>query len=220
MNTIHLIQSGLSDYSQIWDLQKELHEKVTLSRSENYLIITEHNPVITIGKSGNINNLLANESFLKSKGIEFIKIDRGGDITFHGPGQLVFYPILNLSAFKEDVHWYLRKLEEIVINTLKTYEISGEKIPGLTGVWVNDNKICAIGVKVTRWVSMHGFALNLSTDLHYFKHFVPCGIPDKGITSILKETGNNPDKNDVIKVLCSNFEKNLNVKIAKLPPGE
>jgi len=217
LNTIHIIQSDLSDFSQIWDLQRELLEKVTLSRSENYLIITEHNPVITIGKSGNIKNLLADESYLESKGIEIIKIDRGGDITFHGPGQLVFYPILNLSAFEEDVHWYLRKLEEIIIKTLVDFGIEGKRIPGLTGVWVGDNKICAIGVKVTRWVSMHGFALNLSTDLNYFKHIVPCGIPDKGITSILKETGNNPDKNDVIKVLCSNFGKILNVKIEKLP---
>ncbi len=213
MNTIQLIQSGLTDYNQIWDLQRELLEKVTASRSENYLILTEHNPVITIGKSGNIKNLLADESYLKTKGIEITKIDRGGDITFHGPGQLVGYPILNLSAFEKDVHWYLRKLEEIIIKTLEIFGIEGKRIPGLTGVWVGDNKICAIGVKVTRWVSMHGFALNLSTDLNYFKYIVPCGISDKGITSILKETGNNPDKNDVINTLCTNFEKILNVKI-------
>ncbi|MBA7524330.1 Octanoyltransferase [subsurface metagenome] len=213
MNTIQLIQSGLTDYNQIWDLQRELLEKVTASRSENYLILTEHNPVITIGKSGNIKNLLVDESYLKTKGIEITKIDRGGDITFHGPGQLVGYPILNLSAFEKDVHWYLRKLEEIIIKTLEIFGIEGKRIPGLTGVWVGDNKICAIGVKVTRWVSMHGFALNLSTDLNYFKYIVPCGISDKGITSILKETGNNPDKNDVINNLCTNFEKILNVKI-------
>ena len=213
MNTIQLIQSGLTDYNQIWILQRELLEKVTASRSENYLILTEHNPVITIGKSGNIKNLLADESYLKTKGIEITKIDRGGDITFHGPGQLVGYPILNLSAFEKDVHWYLRKLEEIIIKTLEIFGIEGKRIPGLTGVWVGDNKICAIGVKVTRWVSMHGFALNLSTDLNYFKNIVPCGISDKGITSILKETGNNPDKKDVINSLCTNFEKILNVKI-------
>jgi lipoyl(octanoyl) transferase len=218
VNTIHLIQSGLSDYRKIWDLQRELFEEVTLRRSENYLIVTEHNPVITMGKSTNITNLLADESYLESKGIQVIKIDRGGDITFHGPGQLVFYPILNLSAFEEDLHWYLRKLEDIIIKTLEDFGIKGKRIPGLTGVWVDSNKICAIGVKVTRWVSMHGFALNLSTDLNYFKYIVPCGITDRGITSILRETGNNPDKNDVIKILCSNFEKFFNVKIVKSPP--
>ncbi len=213
MKTIQLIQTGPTDYTQTWELQKELFEEVARNRSRNYLILTEHRPVITIGKSGNTNNLLADESFLNSKGIEIIRIDRGGDVTFHGPGQLVGYPILNLSEFKEDMNWYLRKLEEIIIKTLGNYQIIGTLIPGLTGVWVDNNKICAIGVKITRWVSMHGFALNISTDLNYFKYIIPCGITDKGVTSILQESGNNPDKNNVINNLCSNIEQILDVKI-------
>jgi len=214
LKTIQLIQTGLTDYSQTWALQKKLFEDVSRNRSRNYLILTEHTPVITIGKSGKSENLLADESLLKSKGIEIIKTDRGGDVTFHGPGQIVGYPILNLSAFKEDVHWYLRKLEDIIIKTLENDKISSTRIPGLTGVWIGNNKICAIGVKITRWVSMHGFALNLSTDLDYFNYIIPCGITDKGITSILKESGNNPDKNGVINSLCENFEKILDVKLS------
>jgi lipoyl(octanoyl) transferase len=203
------------EYRKAWELQKSLFNNIVKSHSNNYLIITEHNPVITIGKTGSRDNLIADPSSLSSTGIDVIEIDRGGDITFHGPGQLVGYPIINLSQFRQDIHWYLRNLEEVIIHTLNDFEINGIRIPGLTGVWVKNNKICAIGVKVTRWVTMHGFALNISTDLDYFKHIIPCGINDKGVTSIFEEIGNKVDMKDVINRLCTNFEKTFEVKIVK-----
>ena len=203
------------DYRKAWELQKSLFNNIVKSRSHNYLIITEHNPVITIGKTGSLDNLIADPSHLSSKGIDVIEIDRGGDITFHGPGQLVGYPIMNLSQFQQDIHWYLRNLEEVIIHTLNDFAILGIRIPGLTGVWVKNNKICAIGVKVTRWVTMHGFALNISTNLDYFKHIIPCGINDKGVTSIFEEIGNKVAMKDVINRLCTNFEKTFEVKIVK-----
>jgi lipoyl(octanoyl) transferase len=213
LNTIELIQPGLTDFTETWKLQQKLYDEVLSKRSRNFLILTEHHPVITIGKSGSTQNLLADKSFLESNGIGVVNIDRGGDITFHGPGQIVGYPVLNLSAFKEDVNWYLRQLENIIIDTLADFQIESSRISGLTGVWVGNNKICAIGVKVTRWVTMHGFALNLSTNLKFFDYIIPCGIQDKGITSILSELGNNPGKNLVINSLCTNIEKIFNVKI-------
>jgi len=215
LKSLEIIQPGLTDYRQAWDLQKRLFEKVVAGRSQNYLILTEHHPVITIGKSGNLNNLLTSPSHLSSKGIELVEIDRGGDITFHGPGQPVGYPILDLSQFRQDIHWYLRTIEEVIIMTLKDFELHGTRIPDLTGVWVRKRKICAIGVKVTRWVTMHGFALNVSTDLDYFNHIIPCGIPDHGVTSILEETGNIVDKKDVITSLCYNFSTLFDVKLTK-----
>jgi lipoyl(octanoyl) transferase len=215
LKTIEIIHTGLSDYQQIWDLQKKLFKQVVNSRSQNYLIVTEHHPVITIGKSGSLNHIVADLSYLESNGIDVIEIDRGGDITFHGPGQLVGYPILDLTQFRQDVHWYLRNLEDVIIGTLKDLAIDGVRIPGLTGVWVGKKKICAIGIKVTRWVSMHGFALNISTNLDYFKHIIPCGIADKGVTSILEELGNNIDRKDVIIRLGNNFERIFGIKIEK-----
>jgi lipoyl(octanoyl) transferase len=215
LKTIQIINTGLSDYQQIWDLQKKLFKQVVKSHSQNYLIITEHHPVITIGKSGSLNHVITDLSYLESNGIDVIEIDRGGDITFHGPGQLVGYPILDLSQFHQDVHWYLRNLEEVIIGTLKDLSIRGVRIPGLTGVWVGKKKICAIGIKVTHWVTMHGFALNISTNLDYFKHIIPCGIADKGVTSILEEVGNNIDRKDVIMSLSNHFEKIFGIKIKK-----
>ena len=215
LKNIEIIQPGVLDYRRAWDLQKQLFDKVVEERSRNYLILTEHNPVITIGKSGSDKNLLTDPSHLASKGIELIENDRGGDITFHGPGQLVGYPILDLNQFKQDIHWYLRTIEEVIIQTLKDIDIQGTRIPDLTGVWVKNRKICAIGVKVTRWVTMHGFALNISTDLDYFNHIIPCGISDHGVTSILEETGNIIDQNDVITSLCQNFSTLFDVKTIK-----
>jgi lipoyl(octanoyl) transferase len=205
MKQIELIKPGITNYHEAWDYQKKLFDKVVRERSQNYLILTEHHPVITIGKTGSQNNLLTPPSQLSSKGIDLVEIDRGGDITFHGPGQMVGYPILDLSQFHKDIHWYLRTIEEVIIRVLKGFGIQGKRIPDLTGVWVNDKKICAIGVKVTRWVTMHGFALNISTDLNYFNHIIPCGISDHGVTSIFEEIGNIVDQNDVINSLCNNF---------------
>ena len=213
MKTLEIIESGVTDYHDIWEFQKKIFHQVVENRSQNYLILTEHNPVITIGKSGNFKNLLTDPSQLDAKGIQVVEIDRGGDITFHGPGQLVGYPILDLSQFKKDIHWYLRNIEEVIIQTLGDFKIQGERIKNLTGVWVKQKKICAIGVKVTRWVTMHGFALNVSTNLDYFNHIIPCGIADHGVTSIFEQIGNNVNKKDVIKSLNQYFSEIFEVQL-------
>ncbi len=215
MKTIELIESGITDYHDVWEFQKKLFNQVVEKRSQNFLILTEHKPVITIGKTGSLKNLLTEPSHLISKGIDIIEIDRGGDITFHGPGQLIGYPILDLSQFRKDVHWYLRNIEEVIIQTLKDFRIQGDRIPGLTGVWVKKKKICAIGVKVSRWVTMHGFALNISTNLDYFNHIIPCGISDHGVTSVFEETGNNVDQKDVIRSLYRYFSEIFRVQLIK-----
>ena len=213
MNKVNLIQTGLTNYNDIWNLQKYYFQKVTENRDCNYLIFTEHKPVITIGKSGGDENIVANRQYLKDQGIAVVEIDRGGDITYHGPGQIVVYPILNLLEFKKDIHWYLRSLEEIVIQTLIEFAIPAQRIKGLTGVWVGDKKICAIGIKVTRWVSMHGIALNVSPDLNYFNYIIPCGIKGKGVTSIFEQIGNIIPVNHVILKLIEKFEQILQVKV-------
>lgn len=217
MHNIILINAGRSDYKQMWEVQKELHHKVQTQNSGPYLVITEHDPVITIGKSGSKSNLLADTAYLKQKGIEVIENDRGGDITFHGPGQLVGYPIINLADFKKDIHWYLRSLEEVIIKTLQFYDLQAQRSAGLTGVWIENRKICAIGVKTSRWITMHGFALNVNTDLNYFNLIVPCGINDKTVTSISLETGNSIDLNDVNNNVVSQFEEVFQVTAV---PGE
>ena len=213
MNEIEVIQTGQADYHHIWHLQKKLFKEVETNRQRNFLILTEHPPVITIGKKGSTANLLASTDLLRSKGIDVIEIDRGGDITYHGPGQLIGYPILNLMEFQKDVHWYLRSLEDVIIHTLQKFYIHGERIEGLTGVWVGNKKICAIGVKVTRWVTMHGFALNVTTNLKHFDYIVPCGISDRGVTSISQESGNNIPLKDVIKILCNGFQVTFGHKL-------
>ncbi len=210
---IHL---GLKDYQEAWDFQEKLFKETVdqkianrkLSEEEqvqtkNYLIFCEHPHVYTLGKSGDENHLLANEVLLKEKQATFYKINRGGDITYHGPGQIVGYPILDLDHFFTDIHKYLRFLEEAVILTLKDYGISAGRIDGLTGVWLDwenelkARKICALGVKSSRWVTMHGFAFNVNTDLNYFNYIVPCGIQDKAVTSLQKELGYELDMKEV-----------------------
>lgn len=202
---VNLIDLGLKDYKETWEYQEELFQHIveikTNNRRENlenktpnYLIFVEHPHVYTLGKSGDINNLLLNESSLEAKGATFYKINRGGDITYHGPGQLVGYPILDLENFFTDIHKYLRFLEEAVILTLKDYGIDSERSKGETGVWIGvgtpfARKICAMGVRASRWVTMHGFALNVNADLGYFDHIVPCGIQDKTVTSMEAELG-------------------------------
>lgn len=190
----------------MWDVQRDLYQRVLSENSGPYLILTEHDPVITIGKSGSRENLLANSRFLEDRGIDVIENDRGGDITFHGPGQIVGYPIMNLTDFKKDIHWYLRSLEEVIIKTLGLYDLDAARSDGLTGVWIGNRKICAIGVKTSRWITMHGFALNVNTELDYFDLIVPCGIRDKTVTSISSELGNTIDINDVNNKVISQFE--------------
>ena len=204
---------GLIDYKKCWDHQEELFAEILSVKSsnrkenktvstKNHLIFCEHPHVYTLGKSGDEKNLLVNEDYLKSRGATFHKINRGGDITYHGPGQIVGYPILDLDNFFTDIHKYLRFLEEAVILTLKEYGLESERSPGETGVWFDigtpkARKICALGVKSSRWVTMHGFAFNVNSDLSYFGNIIPCGITDKSVTSLQKELGKKLDMDEV-----------------------
>ncbi|MDC0249399.1 lipoyl(octanoyl) transferase LipB [Flavobacteriales bacterium] len=204
---------GLIDYKNCWEYQEELFGKILAVKSanrkenksdstENHLLFCEHPHVYTLGKNGDETNLLVNEDYLKSRGATFYKINRGGDITYHGPGQIVGYPILDLDNFFTDIHKYLRLLEEVVILTLKEYELQGERSSGETGVWFDvgtskARKICALGVKSSRWVTMHGFAFNVNSDLSYFGNIIPCGIVDKQVTSLEKELGEKIDMDEV-----------------------
>ncbi|MBT3417484.1 MAG: lipoyl(octanoyl) transferase LipB [Flavobacteriales bacterium] len=220
---------GKIDYKKCWDFQEELFAEILAVKSsnkkknktvetKNNLIFCEHPHVYTLGKSGDEKNLLVNEDYLKSRGATFHKINRGGDITYHGPGQLVGYPILDLDNFFTDIHKYLRFLEEAVILTLKEYGLESERSPGETGVWFDvgtpkARKICALGVKSSRWVTMHGFAFNINSDLSYFGNIIPCGIIDKSVTSLQKELGKEMDmrevKNKVKSHLIELFEMEI-----------
>lgn len=181
---IAVVNLGRSEYRSCWALQRRILDLRSSGRIADTLLLTEHDSVYTIGKSGDENHLLASKQELDTLGVEAVAIDRGGDITYHGPGQLVGYPVLDLKNYYCDLHRYLRDLEEVVIRTLAQFGLSGRRITGYTGVWVGGEKICAIGVKSSRWVTMHGFALNISTDLSFFDHIIPCGIFDKGVTSM------------------------------------
>lgn len=204
---------GLTDYQEAWDKQEDLLNKTVAIKTENrvnntqnptpnHLVFCEHPHVYTLGKSGHPENLLLDEQGLKDKHATYYKINRGGDITYHGPGQIVGYPILDLDNFFTDIHLYLRTLEEAAILTLKDYGIEAGRYPGYTGVWLdadneNARKICAMGVRCSRWVTMHGFAFNVNVDLDYFKNIVPCGIDDKAVTSLANELGYQPDMEEV-----------------------
>lgn len=199
---------GLIDYSEAWDLQKDqLANRLDHSVGDT-LFLCEHNPVYTLGKSGDSNNLLINENFLKQIGAQTFRIERGGDITYHGPGQLVGYPILHLHDLGMGVKAYVHLLEESLIQTLDHFGIKAKRVDGLIGIWLVDGpprKIAAIGIKISRGVSMHGFALNVNTDLSYFNHIVPCGIQDKAVTSMEKELGHTLDMDEVKSVYQQRF---------------
>ena len=191
---------GTKDYKECWDYQEQLFQEIVAQKANNktlatplptnnYFLFVEHPHVYTLGKSGHIENLLINEQALHDKGATFYKINRGGDITYHGPGQIVGYPILDLDNFFTDIHKYLRSLEGVIILTLADYGLKGERSEGETGVWIDvgtpfARKICAMGVRASRWVTMHGFALNVNTDLGYFDNIIPCGIRGKAVTSL------------------------------------
>ncbi|HNH66655.1 MAG TPA: lipoyl(octanoyl) transferase LipB, partial [Bacteroidia bacterium] len=184
----------------------------------HYLLFCEHPHVFTLGKSGKPEHLLSNEQQLKNANADYYKINRGGDITYHGPGQIVGYPILNLDLFFNDIHRYMRFLEEVIIRTLKEYGIEGSRIEKLTGVWIDAGKpsarkICAFGVRCSRWITMHGWALNVNTQLEYFNHIIPCGISDKAVTSMAKELGNNLNIDEVKSVLLKHFSDVFNATI-------
>lgn len=218
---------GLIDYKQAWDYQETVFKGVVSNKPnptseeipDGYLLFCEHPHVYTLGKSGSENNLLINEDSLASKNATFYKINRGGDITYHGPGQVVGYPILDLDRFFTDIHKYLRFLEEMIIRTLADYGLQAGRINGMTGVWldiedpIRARKICAMGVRTSRWVTMHGFAFNVNTDLSYFGNIVPCGITDKAVTSLNKELGRDVPLSEVKEKLkhhfCELFESTL-----------
>jgi len=220
---------GLIEYKKAWVFQEELFNKTlrvksknrnegTSIKTENHLIFCEHPHVYTLGNSGNKENLLVNEDYLKSRGASFYKTNRGGDITYHGPGQIVGYPIFDLDNFFNDIGKYLRLLEESIILTIKEYGLVGERSKGETGVWINvgktnARKICALGVKTSRWVSMHGFAFNINTDLSYFENIIPCGINDKQVTSLEKELGEKINLEKVKERLKSNIELVFQLKL-------
>jgi lipoyl(octanoyl) transferase len=229
-NQIQFEDIGLMDYQAAWDYQERLLKQNLEWKAEqrnqeagiavqhvtdtmNYLLFTEHPPVYTLGKSGNKDNVLISEEGLKEKEIQFFNTNRGGDITFHGPGQIVGYPILDLEKFYTDIGKYLRNLEEVIILTMAEYGIKGDRSKGETGVWIDpgvpgrERKICAIGVRCSRWITMHGFAFNVNTDLSYFNHIIPCGIVDKQVTSLEKELGEKISIAEVKEKIKRNFEK-------------
>ena len=224
---------GIKPYKEIWDyqeellkkkvdLKKELHlhsDQTNLYLNTHHLLLVEHYPVYTLGKNGKDANVLISEHFLKAKGIDFFRINRGGDITFHGPEQLVGYPILDLEKFSPDIGKYLRDLENVIIKTIAHFGIKGERSTGETGVWIDmgkkgmERKICAMGVKCSRWVTMHGWALNVNTDLSYFENIIPCGIRDKQVTSMQKEVGSNISMKEVKYILKQKFSEVFDVEV-------
>ena len=224
---IKFIDLGTMDYKEAWDFQQNLFDEIVQIKKENrknntnlktpnYFLFVEHPHVYTLGKSGNYSNLLIDENQLKNKNASFYKINRGGDITYHGPGQIVGYPILDLENFFTDIHKYLRFLEQTVIQTLDNFGIKGERNDGKTGVWIDidtpfPKKICAMGVRASRWVTMHGFALNVNVDLDYFNNIIPCGLTDNVVTSVNKELNQSEaDITEIKNVLKSCFSETFN----------
>jgi len=206
MNQILVIDLGRTRYADAWEMQRKIFSARLAHRIPDVLLLTEHEPVFTLGKGADVNHLLAGDGELQEKKIEVFNIDRGGDVTFHGPGQLVGYPILDLNEHYLDIHRYLRDIEEVLIRTAKDFGIDGERAEGYTGVWVKNDKLAAIGVKVSRWITMHGFAFNVNTDLSYFDRIIPCGIFHKGVTSLKLLTEQEVPMADVEKAVIRNFE--------------
>ena len=204
-HTISVAFLGRTEYRECWDLQKTLFDRRLRGSIDDTLLITEHDPVYTLGRGGNPHHLLVPLDELAAMGATFVMTDRGGDITYHGPGQLVAYPIVDLNDYGRDLHQYLRRLEEVVIRVLEQYEVNGRRQNGWTGVWVEEEKICAIGVKTSRWVTMHGLAMNVSTDLSWFDTIVPCGIVDKKVTSLSAVTGMKVTPDEIIPAFLQEF---------------
>jgi lipoyl(octanoyl) transferase len=209
LNTCHIVELGLIGYSEAWALQKRLVSARKAGAIEDVLLLCEHPHVITLGRNGKREHLLASEHVLKQKGVELRVTDRGGDVTYHGPGQIVGYPILNLGAIRRDVVWYVRMLEEAMIRATAEFRISAGRIEGKTGIWVRtattEEKLGAIGVRISRWVTSHGFAYNVSTDLRFFDLIVPCGIADRKATSLEKILGRSIERNEVAPQLVKHL---------------
>ena len=233
--SVRFADLGTWSYQRAWDFQEALFTEVVEQKSANRklpeperiatrdtLLFVEHPHVYTMGKSGDLGNLLADDERLKAINAEFFRTNRGGDITYHGPGQLVGYPILDLDEYFTDIHRYLRTLEEVIIATLADYGLNGDRSPGETGVWLDvgspfARKICAMGVRASRWVTMHGWAFNLNTDLRYFEYIIPCGIKDKAVTSLQRELGRPVDESEVKALVAGHFARLFEVDLADTP---
>lgn len=220
MRTIDVVSLGHTDYAECWELQRQLFVLRSANKIGDLLLLTQHNHVYTIGKSGNDSHLLANDQELRLKGVQVFHNDRGGDITYHGPGQLVGYPILDLSNYGHDLHHYLRDLEEVIIRSLSRYGIRASRDARYTGVWVDNQKICAIGIKTRQWVTMHGFAFNINTDLSFFGRIIPCGISGKGVTSLQQQIGRDLEINEVARVVTNEFGDVFGTRMNATPAGE
>ncbi len=230
MNEVELYDLGHADYHPVWDLQSAIQQRLVNEKlqrrkleagkqgaqSNDILLFVEHPHVYTLGKSGDNVHLLKSLAELSDINAEFVKIDRGGDITYHGPGQIVGYPIFDLDRHFTDVHKYLRYLEEVVIRTCADYNIEAGRIEGLTGVWIGNRKICAMGIKCSRWVTKHGFAFNVNTDLDYFNHIIPCGITDKQVTSLQELLGRHIDLAEVKEHILNHFEDVFEINITRV----
>ena len=204
---LQVIDLGQKPYKEVWNLQKKLQTKLIDGVKRDCLLLVEHEPVYTLGKNADPNHLLQS----RDKSINVYNIERGGDITFHGPGQLVVYPILNLAHYKKSISWYMRSLEQLIINVLEKFEIKGNRVKDYTGVWVGDKKIAAQGVRLSRWVTMHGFSINVNTDLSFYDGIIPCGIFDHGVTSIEKEL-NTVQEIEKVKLLVVDSFKEIFIK--------
>ena len=232
---VQVVDLNLVPYQEAWDMQERLMTEISeiklanrdriqseISITPNYLLFCQHPHVYTLGKSGDASHLLMREEFLHTINATFFKTNRGGDITYHGPGQLVGYPIFDLENFYTDIHLYLRMLEEAIIFTCQDYGLTAGRINGLTGVWVNHEsgqarKICAFGVKASRWISMHGFAFNINSDLSYFSHIVPCGISEKGVTSLSHELGAVVNEIEVKEAVLGHLSNLFEFEIIRVP---
>lgn len=242
MQTIYFRDLGRIEYGEAWQLQEAIMQEGLSVKAErynkpetewqpgantkNHLLFCEHPHVYTLGKSGHMENLLVNDTRLKELDVSFYKTNRGGDITYHGPGQIVGYPILDLEHFMTDLGKYMRNLEEVIIRTLSHYDIRGDRLAGSTGVWLDPDiqgkarKICAMGVRCSRWITMHGFALNVNTNLDYFGYIVPCGIGDKKVTSVQAELGRSVDEQEVKDILKKEFCGVFGTKILQFHEAE
>lgn len=221
MNTVRVIDLGRTPYAETWELQKAMQKELIDAKlgsisplPDEKLLLVEHPHVYTLGKSGDAAHLLRSDDELDELEATYVKIDRGGDITYHGPGQIVGYPILDLDRHFTDIHKYLRYLEEVVIRTCDDYGIVATRVDKLTGVWVNDAKICAFGIKCSRWVTMHGFALNVNSQLEYFNHIVPCGISDKAVCSMSSLLGRKVDEREVKSRIVHHFSELFEVNVS------
>ena len=197
---------GLIDYKDAWDIQKSVHQLRAENKIDDVLFLLEHPHTYTLGKTADKENLVGDKKYLDENNISVYDIDRGGDITYHGPGQIVGYPIISLTNWKQDTHKYLRAIEEVILRVCTEYNLTGSRVEKYTGVWIENRKICAIGIKVSRWITMHGFAFNVNTDLKLFKGIIPCGISDKEVTSLNRELNKEIRLNDIKEKIINHFD--------------